>query len=80
MKFGDFISQIEQGAKLYLRSLSSDNPSLTPADISKDFPSICSDFSLPKELLFVKQNSHSSPLRISGPVVMWLHYDVSEVE
>lgn len=75
MKFGDFISQIEQGAKLYLRSLSSDNPSLTPADISKDFPSICSDFSLPKELLFVKQNSHSSPLRISGPVVMWLHYD-----
>ncbi|RKF60766.1 tRNA wybutosine-synthesizing protein 4 [Erysiphe neolycopersici] len=75
MKFGDFISQIEKGAKLYLRSLSSDNPSLIPADISRDFASICSDFSLPKELSFVKQNSHSSPLRISGPVVMWLHYD-----
>ncbi|POS87310.1 hypothetical protein EPUL_000714 [Erysiphe pulchra] len=75
MKFGDFISQIEQGAKLYLRSLSSENPSLVPADISKDFPSICSDFSLPEKLSFVKQNSHSSPLRISGPVVMWLHYD-----
>ncbi|KHJ33714.1 putative leucine carboxyl methyltransferase [Erysiphe necator] len=75
MKFGEFISQIDKGAKLYLRSLSSDNPAQLPADLSKDFPRICSDFCLPEELSFVKQNSHSSPLRISGPVIMWLHYD-----
>ncbi|TQS38467.1 hypothetical protein Golomagni_01027 [Golovinomyces magnicellulatus] len=75
MKFGEFIKHIEDGAKLYLRSLSSEDPSSIPADISKDFPSICSDFSLPSELSFVTKNFHSSPLRISGPVKMWLHYD-----
>ncbi|RKF59928.1 tRNA wybutosine-synthesizing protein 4 [Golovinomyces cichoracearum] len=75
MKFGEFVRQIEDGAKLYLRSLSSEDPSSIPADISRDFPSFCSDFSLPPELSFVTKNFHSSPLRISGPVIMWLHYD-----
>jgi tRNA wybutosine-synthesizing protein 4 len=28
-------------------------------------------------LKYVRDNIHSSPLRISGPVNMWLHYDVS---
>lgn len=77
MSFGKFITQIQLGAKLYLRSLS-ENPSLVPANISRDFPSLSSDFALPPELSFVTENIHSSPLRISGPVIIWLHYDVSK--
>jgi len=76
-KFGDFLDEIESGKRLYLRSLSSENPSSSPAELAKDFPSISADFQLPPALDFVKNNAHSSPLRISGPVIMWLHYDVS---
>ncbi|KUJ23104.1 LCM-domain-containing protein [Mollisia scopiformis] len=75
-KFGEFIDQIESGEKLYLRSLSSEKPSEKAADISQDFPTIAEDFGLPPELQMVLANAHSSPLRISGPVNMWLHYDV----
>jgi tRNA wybutosine-synthesizing protein 4 len=75
--FGDFIEQADAGARLYLRSLSSENPSQLPADIKRDFPSISNDFRLPPELAgVVIENFHSAPLRISGPVIMWLHYDV----
>ncbi|CAL3962524.1 unnamed protein product [Diplocarpon coronariae] len=75
-RFGKFLDQIESGEKLYLRSLSSDRPSEQPADIAKDFPYIAPDFRLPAELSVVTANAHSSPLRISGPVNMWVHYDV----
>ncbi|KFY13852.1 hypothetical protein V492_03016 [Pseudogymnoascus sp. VKM F-4246] len=74
--FGDFIESIDKGEKLYLRSLAVGKPSELPADISRDFPEISGDFHLPAELAVVKENEHSSPLRISGPVTMWLHYDV----
>jgi tRNA wybutosine-synthesizing protein 4 len=47
--FGDFLDQIDAGERLYLRSLSSKNPSENPADIAKDFPTIAADFSLPPE-------------------------------
>jgi tRNA wybutosine-synthesizing protein 4 len=76
-RFGDFLDQIDTGEKLYLRSLSSDKPSERPAEFTRDFPSIATDFRLPPELEFVIKNAHSSPLRISGPVIMWLHYDVT---
>ena len=76
-RFGDFFDQIDTGEKLYLRSLSSEKPSEQPADFTRDFPSIAADFRLPPELEFVSKNAHSSPLRISGPVTMWLHYDVT---
>ncbi|KAH7397715.1 hypothetical protein BKA64DRAFT_672629 [Cadophora sp. MPI-SDFR-AT-0126] len=75
-RFGNFMDQIQEGQRLYLRSLSTDKPSEQPADISKDFSSIAPDFQLPPELAVVTENMHSSPLRISGPVNMWLHYDV----
>jgi tRNA wybutosine-synthesizing protein 4 len=75
--FGEFLDQIDHGRKLYLRSLSSERPSELPADISRDFPSIAADFQVPVELSAAMENTHSSPLRISGPVTMWLHYDVS---
>ncbi|APA15606.1 hypothetical protein sscle_15g103760 [Sclerotinia sclerotiorum 1980 UF-70] len=75
-KFGDFLDEVEKGSKLYLRSLSAEKASELPADIVKDYPSISADFQLPLELASVTHNAHSSPLRISGPVNMWLHYDV----
>ncbi|RDW85720.1 hypothetical protein BP5796_04045 [Coleophoma crateriformis] len=74
--FGDFIDNIESGEKLYLRSLSAEKPSELPANIENDFPTLAKDFRLPPELEFVAKNAHSSPLRLSGPVIMWLHYDV----
>jgi len=76
-KFGDFIDLVNDGERLYLRSLSCDKPTELPTDITRDFPSIAADFRLPPELVLPLKNAHSSPLRISGPVVMWLHYDVS---
>lgn len=76
--FGDFIDEADKGQQVYLRSLSSQNASQLPADFRKDFPTIADDFLLPPALAAViAENFHSSPLRISGPVVMWLHYDVS---
>lgn len=74
--FQDFVDEITQGSPQYLRSLSSQNPSGKPADISLDFPELASSFELPPQLDIVKQKMHSSVLRISGPVTMWLHYDV----
>ena len=74
--FNNFIDEITQGSPQYLRSLSSQNPSGKPADISVDFPELAASFKLPPQLDIVKQKMHSSVLRISGPVTMWLHYDV----
>lgn len=73
--FGDFLDAIDAGERLYLRSLSAEKPSELPAEISRDFPTISDDFRLPPELAMVIENSHSSPLRMSGPVNMWLHYE-----
>ncbi|KAF2719357.1 Clavaminate synthase-like protein [Polychaeton citri CBS 116435] len=75
--FSSFIDAIEhQGDRLYLRALSMDSPGEKPTTLANDFPSIAQDFRLPDELAYVQDNAHSSPLRISGPVTMWLHYDV----
>jgi tRNA wybutosine-synthesizing protein 4 len=76
-KFGDFLEQIEKGEHQYLRSISTEKPTETPANLGHDFPAIAGDFKLPAELVTVASNAHSSPLRMSGPVTMWLHYDVS---
>lgn len=74
--FGDFVDQITAGSMQYLRSLAVDKPSERPANLAMDFPELAFDFKLPPSLQTVTQNAHSSPLRISGPVTMWLHYDV----
>lgn len=74
--FDSFIEDIEHGKQMYLRALSSAHPAEQPTHLSEDFPQIADDFSLPPSLSFVKANAHSSPLRLSGPVTMWLHYDV----
>ncbi|KAI0965966.1 leucine carboxyl methyltransferase [Xylaria arbuscula] len=74
--FASFMKQVELGEKQYLRALSREHPSNLPAHIEADFPGLVDDFQLPPELSFVKRNEHSSVLRISGRVNMWLHYDV----
>ncbi|KAL1303451.1 hypothetical protein AAFC00_006839 [Neodothiora populina] len=74
--FGSFINAASNGEHLYLRALSSEKPSDKPTNLAEDFPSISDDFSLPESLQYAQKNMHSSPFRISGPVTMWLHYDV----
>ncbi|KAK0626186.1 methyltransferase-like protein [Immersiella caudata] len=74
--FSDFTQLLKSGSRLYLRALSSDKPSEKPASLDSDFPSIYPDFTLPPQLSAVHENLFSSVLRMSGPVNMWLHYDV----
>lgn len=74
--FGDFIKDVTAGGQLYLRSVASTQPAKHPTQLSKDFPSLAADFRLPDALSAVAEGAHSSPLRISGPVTLWLHYDV----
>lgn len=74
--FGDFIDGISTGAQTYLRAVSSAQPNKLPTKLEDDFPSIADDFKLPKVLSVIKETLHSTPLRVSGPVALWLHYDV----
>ena len=74
--FRTFANEIAEGSRQYLRSLASVNSTETPANFWADFPELANDFELPPQLDLVKQKVHSSVLRISGPVNMWLHYDV----
>ncbi|KAL1955158.1 hypothetical protein VTO42DRAFT_8973 [Malbranchea cinnamomea] len=74
--FGTFLDEVYTGGKQYLRATSSEKPTEVPANLSVDFPGLKDDFLLPPQLALVSENVHSSPLRISGPVILWLHYDV----
>ena len=76
-EFGTFLDEVYQGGRQYLRTISAEQPSKLPANLSSDFPSLSKDFGLPEQLSLVRENAHSSPLRISGKVTIWLHYDVS---
>jgi len=74
--FGNLIDSATSGKHVYLRALSAEKPTDKATYLSEDFPTIAGDFQLPLELAYVLEHAHSSPLRISGPVTMWLHYDV----
>lgn len=74
--FGEFLDMAARGAHLYLRSISSEKPAEKPAVLAEDFPEIANDFRPPPEILLMLNNFHSSALRISSDVNMWLHYDV----
>lgn len=76
-EFGTFMDEVHAGGRQYLRSISVKQPAKLPANLAEDFPNLKEDFRLPEELSIVVENAHSSPLRISGPVTLWLHYDVS---
>ncbi|KAK4120771.1 LCM-domain-containing protein [Parathielavia appendiculata] len=75
--FQDFAKRVGKGDRLYLRALSHEKPSEKPAVLADDFPALACDFVLPAQLSLVSENQFSSVLRVSGPVNMWLHYDVS---
>ena len=75
--FPDFIDAVANGEKRYLRALHI-NDQRKPANFFEDFESIANDFHLPDQLKLAKESMHSSVLRISGPVNMWLHYDCLE--
>lgn len=74
--FGQFIEDVGQGKEEYLRATATSDPTSKPTKLDEDFPRLAKDFVLPRELGMVSEREHSSPLRISGPVTMWLHYDV----
>jgi len=74
--FGDFIEDFELGCKQYLRSLASEDPTGKPANFAKDYPRLATDFRLLEGMHLATDRIHSSVLRISGFVDMWLHYDV----
>ncbi|KAF2492014.1 Clavaminate synthase-like protein [Lophium mytilinum] len=74
--FGEFIRGVCQGEKSYLRSVSTSQPGKHPTILERDFPGIAGDFQLPEALSPVRETMHSSPLRVSGPVTLWLHFDV----
>ncbi|KAL4975345.1 tRNA wybutosine-synthesizing protein 4 [Aspergillus desertorum] len=74
--FGTFMDEVHAGGRQYLRSISEKQPAKLPANLAADFPNLSGDFRLPEALKTVVENAHSSPLRISGPVTLWLHYDV----
>ncbi|KKK23217.1 hypothetical protein P175DRAFT_0472781 [Aspergillus ochraceoroseus IBT 24754] len=74
--FGTFMDEVHAGGRQYLRSISVEQPTKLPTQLAVDFPSLTNDFRLPDALSSVVANAHSSPLRISGPVTLWLHYDV----
>ena len=76
--FSDFIDSVVAGEKQYLRSLSR-RPADGPANFERDFGEIAADFKLPSKLQLGANMLHSSILRVSGPVHMWLHYDVRPV-
>ncbi|KAJ8116945.1 hypothetical protein OPT61_g1747 [Boeremia exigua] len=73
-----FFSSISSGAPSYLRAISSTQPNKLPTRLEDDFPTISADFKIPSLCRSVINDDtyHSSPLRISGPVSLWLHYDV----
>jgi len=74
--FGEFIDGIASGSRAYLRAVSSTQPTRLPTKLEDDFPAIASDFQLTRVFDAIRANIHSTPLRISGPVGLWLHYDV----
>ncbi|KAJ4307068.1 tRNA methyltransferase ppm2 [Collariella sp. IMI 366227] len=75
-QFSEFVERVAKGDRLYLRALSDEKPSEKPAVLADDFPRLAPDFVLPPQLSLVADNLFSSVLRLSGPVNMWLHYDV----
>lgn len=74
---GAFLDGIAAGSRTYLRAVSSTQPNKLPTKLEEDFAEIAPDFKVP-DILWdeIKDHYHSSPLRISGPVSLWLHYDV----
>ena len=70
------MADLAKGKHVYLRATSSSQPGKLPTDLERDFPEIAVDFRIPESMHVVRDHMHSSVLRISGDIKMWLHYDV----
>lgn len=77
--FEEFMRMADEDENVYLRALSTNRPADQATNLTEDFPGIAADFVLPPQLDWINERIHSMPLRISGPVTMWLHYDVSRL-
>ena len=73
-----FLNAASTGKHTYLRALSLDLPAKAPARLDSDFPEIAQDFAFASLLAKTvgEEKIHSSVLRVSGDINMWLHYDV----
>lgn len=77
ISFSQFLDTLSTpSSHLYLRSLAAENPSSSPAQFATDWPEISLDYNIPEQLASIEPNIHSSVLRISNDITMWLHYDV----
>jgi tRNA wybutosine-synthesizing protein 4 len=74
--FGHFMADLANGKHVYMRAISSSQPGKLPTNLERDFPKIAVDFCLPESMRFAQDHMHSSVLRVSGNIKMWLHYDV----
>ncbi|KAL2682236.1 hypothetical protein IWX47DRAFT_909264 [Phyllosticta citricarpa] len=81
--FSTFLARALAGEPVYLRSVALTQPAKKPTHLATDFAAVAPDFALPAAIREVIEESeasggglHSSPLRISGPVALWCHYDV----
>ncbi|KAK8160928.1 hypothetical protein BKA80DRAFT_238503 [Phyllosticta citrichinensis] len=84
--FSTFLARALAGEPVYLRSVASTQPAKKPTHLATDFAALAPDFALPAAIGDVIDDDeapgggggglHSSPLRISGPVALWCHYDV----
>ena len=72
----EFIDGIIKGNHEYFRAISLLNRR-GAANFHQDFADLAQDFSMPDGFGISPNMVHSSVLRISGRVNMWLHYDVS---
>jgi tRNA wybutosine-synthesizing protein 4 len=73
---GEFLDSMMAGSKTSLCAVSTSQSNQLPTKLEEDFPTIAAEFQLPDSLASIKENHHSSPLEISGPASLWLHYDV----
>lgn len=78
-EFSIFSKLLERKEHVYLRALASQDTFKEAANFWKDFPEISEEFRIPEALdhvLQLKSKLHSSVLRVSGDVCIWIHYDV----
>lgn len=75
--FSSFLDRLQRpSSHLYLRALASANPAQQAANLELDWPELSPDFSVPANLSSIIPQTHSSVLRVSNDINMWLHYDV----
>ncbi|KAF4982543.1 hypothetical protein FZEAL_1853 [Fusarium zealandicum] len=76
--FKAFMDKAARGEALYLRALSGERPSETPANLVEDFPSLAEDFRLPTQLSHVMANVYAQ-VRGSKRMILFPPTDVNHL-